>query len=77
MARGKRPDMNEVATRVVAQAIDADAKPGDAVLHDMMAAKRKSGRKGGFVRAAKLTNQRRSEIASLAAAARWRNKPAT
>ena len=77
MANGKRPDMNEVAARVVAQAIDEDAKPGDARLRDIAAAKRKSGKKGGIVRAEKLTSQRRSEIASIAAAARWKNQPAT
>ncbi|MGI9076671.1 MAG: hypothetical protein ACR2G6_04975 [Gemmatimonadaceae bacterium] len=72
MAKGKRPDMNEVAARVVAQALDRDAEPDEARLRDIAAAKRRSGRKGGIVRAGKLSTQRRSEIASLAAAARWK-----
>ena len=77
MAKGKRPDMNEMAARVVAQAVDEDGKSREAHLRDSAAAKRKSSRKGGTVRAAKLTSQRRSEIASLAAAARWKNRRAT
>lgn len=32
---------------------------------------RKAGRKGGFVRAAKLSKKRRSEIARIAVQARW------
>lgn len=38
---------------------------------------RLGGRKGGPARAAKLTPQRRQEIAKRAAAARWQSRPET
>ena len=70
----KRPrDVNELAAQIVGEAIgdeppfDPDAGKDPAAV----ALGRKGGLKGGKARAAKLTPERKSEIAKKAAAARW------
>jgi len=68
-------DVNEAAFRVVQQAT------GEAPLDDLdernpaaVALGRLGGLKGGKARAAKLSAERRSEIAKNAAKARWSNR---
>ena len=79
MARqsGKRPDMNEIAARVVGEATQetppAQAKP-DKRNAAAVELGRRGGIKGGKARAAALTKKQRSEIARVAAAARWKKK---
>ncbi len=74
----KRPrDLNRLAAEIVAEATREGDSPEDAA----SAEKRKNpaavelgrlgGRKGGRVRAEKLSRERRSEIARKAARARW------
>ena len=69
MRRNRRtPDVNVIATRIVSEATDEShiVKNPAAV-----ALGRLGGLKGGKARAAKLTPERRSEIAKKAAQARW------
>ncbi|MFC2016922.1 hypothetical protein ACFLUD_00730 [Chloroflexota bacterium] len=72
MKRNKRtPDVNVIATRIVAQATDeARIVKNPAAV----ALGRLGGLKGGRVRAARLTSARRVEIAKKAALARWGSK---
>ena len=67
--RPKRPrDMNQLAKRIVDLATgEADETPTP---REKRA--RKAGKVGGPARAATLTPERRSEIARLAAEARWK-----
>ena len=69
MKRSKRtPDVNIIATRIVAQATDeAHIVKNPAAV----ALGRLGGLKGGRARAARLTAARRVEIAKKAALARW------
>ncbi len=68
-------DVNEIAFRVVSEALGErppeklDGKNPAAVMLGRL-----GGKKGGKARAAKLSAERRSEIARKAAKARWRNK---
>ncbi len=68
-------DLNRLAASIVGEAI-GDTPP---VEHEKNVAAVELGRKGGLVggkaRAAKLTAERRSEIAKKAAEARWQEKP--
>lgn len=70
----KRPrDVNQLAARVVAEAVD-DEQPYDPDASKDPAAValgRKGGLKGGKARAAKMTPEERSEAARRAAASRW------
>jgi hypothetical protein len=60
-------DINEIAFRVAQEAIDETReRPKDNPIG------RKGGLKGGKARAKKLTPRQRSEIASMAATARWK-----
>lgn len=71
-----REDLNQLAARIVAEATGAKPKtPDPDAGKDPAAVKRgrAGGRKGGTVRAAKLTNAERSQIASAAARVRWDN----
>jgi hypothetical protein len=66
-----------MAAAIVAQAVDPDDKGDDPYEGKNPAAVelgRLGGKKGGKARAAKLTAEERSEIASKAARARWREK---
>ncbi len=67
--RSRKPrDLNVMAAAIVAQATDeTESKPSPKA-----AAGRLGGLKGGRARAAKLSKQRRTEIAKRAAAARWK-----
>jgi hypothetical protein len=73
--RGKQgpEDVNEVAFRVTQEAIgEGSATPSREKNPAAVALGRLGGKKGGKARAAKLTPRQRSEIASLAAQARWK-----
>jgi hypothetical protein len=61
-------DLNQMAYRVVKHATEPQEQPSAAQVSG-----RKGGVKGGKARAEKLTPERRSEIARLAAQARWRS----
>jgi hypothetical protein len=66
----KRPrDPNQLAKAVVDL---ATAEPCDITEAPLAARARKGGAKGGPARAKALTPQQRSEIASVAAQARWK-----
>jgi len=69
MQKNKRtPDVNVIATSIVARATDeAHIVKNPAAV----ALGRLGGLKGGVVRAARLTPERRVEIAKKAALARW------
>lgn len=74
-----RPDVNETAHRVMLEATGQapkSAPPGertDEEKHpEAVARGSKGGKKGGKVRKAKLTEEERSRIATLAAEARWK-----
>ncbi len=74
----KRPaDLNSLAASIVRDATDEDKATADPYEGKNPAAVelgRLGGRKGGKARAAKLTPEKRSEIARKAAAARWEKK---
>ena len=72
MRRNRRtPDVNIIAANIVAQATDeAHIVKNPAAV----ALGRLGGLKGGKARAAKLTSERRSEIAKKAALARWASR---
>ena len=79
-----RPDVNETAHRVMLEATGQAEKtlpPGQrgSPQKNLEAVKRgaKGGKRGGNVRAGKLTAEQRSEIARRAAAARWSNPKPT
>jgi hypothetical protein len=59
-------DLNRLAHRLVKEATEGREKPSEAQVNG-----HKGGVKGGKSRAAKLSPERRSEIAKKAAAARW------
>jgi hypothetical protein len=83
--RAKRPrDPNQLAAAIVAaataedgEAAEGEAKPADQEKNPAaVALGRLGGLKGGNARAKKLTSEQRSEIARLAAHARWKkSKP--
>lgn len=73
----KRPrDLNQLAASIVSAATDEDAEEArpDEPEKDpaAVALGRKGGKKGGKARAEKLTPEERSEIARIAAQARWK-----
>ena len=69
--RGSR-DTNVIATRIVKQTTSQNApKTSDGKNAYAVALGRLGGLKGGKARAAKLTSERRVEIAKKAAQARW------
>lgn len=69
----KRPrDPNQLAKFIV-DTVTAD-DPRERV-HPPLARKASGGLKGGPARAAKLTPERRSQIAAKAASARWKKPP--
>lgn len=70
MAKKRRPrDFNQLAKRLVGIATGEDPEAGETPRTRRAA---KAGRAGGPARAAKLTPEQRSEIARIAAAARWK-----
>ena len=77
MAKRKKRehDFSVTAFRVVQEAtVQVEEKAGNEKKFDPVALGRKGGLKGGKARAEKLTPERRSEIARIAASARWRKK---
>lgn len=75
----KRPrDVNALAASIVREAVgDAPAEPeqpDDGKDPAAVALGRKGGKKGGKSRAEKLTPEQRSDIARIAAQARWRKE---
>ena len=68
----KRPrDPNQLAKLVVDIATGKEEEAEETMLQKRAA---KGGKKGGKARAKALTQKQRSEIASIAARARWKNK---
>jgi hypothetical protein len=74
MHKRSSKDINETAFAVVQMATRQDLPPKPAKNPAAVALGRLGGMKGGKARAEKLTKERRSEIASKAAAARWTKK---
>lgn len=71
----KEHDFSVTAFRVVQEATgQLEPKPTKVRTFDAKALGRRGGLKGGIVRAARLTPERRVEIAKKAAQARWGNK---
>jgi len=70
MTKNTRKDFTQVAFRV-AQIATGEAEP-DKPLTGKKADSSKGGKKGGKARADKLTPEERSEIARIAAQARWK-----
>lgn len=62
-------DLNQMAYRIVKHATEPDEEPSKAQVDG-----RNGGKRGGPARAAKLSPERRSEIARKAAETRWRNE---
>jgi hypothetical protein len=71
--RRKMPRDPNQRAKLIVDMILGEAEPVDAPTKDPERVERgkKGGAKGGNLRAAKLSPERRSEIAQLAAAARW------
>ena len=83
-SKPKRPrDINQLAAFIVAPSTGQlppepepePAPPPDPIREAAAALGRRGGLKGGKARAAKLTAERRSEIAKRAAKTRWGKKP--
>ena len=75
--RSSKPrDVNSMAAAIVAQSVSDEpvADPDEGKNPHAVALGRQGGLKGGKARAAKLTPERRSEIARKAAAKRWHSK---
>lgn len=69
--RSKKPaDLNRLAAAIVGDATDETPEPPESA---EAVAGRVGGLKGGKARAAKLSAERRSEIARKAAQVRWKN----
>jgi hypothetical protein len=69
--------VNETAFRILAESVGGKKEPErDAVSAAAAALGRRGGLKGGKARAARLSAEERSEIASKAALARWGSKRA-
>lgn len=72
MAKKKRPtDVNELAKRIVAIATGGESDEEET---SRTRRAKKAGKSGGPARAARLTPEQRSEIARIAANARWKKK---
>ena len=72
MATSAKPrDVNQLAKSILDQATGVEPKP-PAKNAAAVESGRAGGKKGGAVRAAKLTAEQRSEIAKKAAAGRWK-----
>lgn len=76
-SKKKRPrDANQIAASVVREATgEAEPVEDDGKNPAAVALGRLGGKKGGKARAAKLSPERRREIARQAAAARWGSRP--
>jgi hypothetical protein len=70
--QSKKPaDLNRLAAAIVGDATEEPAHPGDGEKATSVPVGRNGGLKGGAARAAKLSPERRAEIAKKAAEARW------
>lgn len=67
----KRKDFSQIAFDVVQRATEEATAP---TMTERQESGRKGGVKGGATRAVRLTPERRREIATKAAATRWRKK---
>lgn len=77
MSEEKKPrDVNQLAAHIVAASTAEEATEGQERLPEKdpaaVALGRKGGKKGGKARAERLTPEERSEIARIAARARWK-----
>jgi hypothetical protein len=73
-----RPDVNQLAFRIVQEATgQAPKTPDPNAGKDAKAVARgkKGGTKGGIMRAASMSPERRTEVARKAAKARWAKRP--
>jgi hypothetical protein len=70
-----RKDFTQTAFDVFKQATGEQPKQPSPAPKPVREASRKGGLKGGASRAAKLTPEQRSEIARVAAQARWKKTP--
>lgn len=73
LRKKKRPrDLNKLAASIVEAATGGESDPDEGKNPHAVALGRLGGKKGGKARAMKLTPEQRSEIARVAAAARWK-----
>ena len=71
-----RKDLNQLAFSIVQQATDeTPPEPVDDKKKAAQESGRRGGLKGGTARAVNLTPEQRSEIAKVAASARWKKTP--
>jgi hypothetical protein len=72
--RPKKLDMNQLAKRIVDEAVGDEpvTLPLDSNDHAATEVERRGGSKGGIARAAKLTKEQRIDAARAAANARWK-----
>lgn len=75
-SRPKHPDLNQLTASIVGEATDDEprAEPQSDKNPHAAALGRLGGLKGGKARAAKMTPERRREIAKRAAQARWQRE---
>lgn len=70
--QSKKPaDLNRLAAAIVGEATEEGQPSGEGKDPAAVALGRKGGKKGGKVRAARMTPEERSEAARKAAKARW------
>jgi len=73
-----RPDMNEVAYRIMQAATGEGPRPqppgGDEKNPEAVERGRKGGKKGGAMRAASMSSEQRATVARKGAKARWSRK---
>ncbi len=77
MPKRSSRDLNQAAFRVVqiaCRGASGEEEVPEIIKLVMQEMGRRGGMKGGKARAAKLSSERRSEIAKTAAAARWKRK---
>ena len=73
--RSSKPrDLNKMAAKIVREATSDEPPESDTRDPAAVELGRRGGLKGGKARAAKLTAERRSEIARNAARSRWSNR---
>lgn len=73
-SKPKRPrDVNKLASKIVEAATKGESDPDESKDPAAVSLGRRGGLKGGKARAAKLSAERRREIARKAAHARWKS----
>jgi len=75
--KAPEPDFNQLAHHQIRMLTDPpEDRPGSSEISRVMAELgRRGGARGGAARAANMTAKQRSKAASLAAKARWANRP--